>query len=136
VVAIILGIVFEKINVAFMVGLAFAIACSANFPVLLLSMYWKGLTTWGAFVGGFVGLISAVAGTVFSPSIWTALLGLPNPPFPYVSPALFSMPLSFLVCFVVSLLDRSRTARLEAQAFEAQYVRSQTGIGIEEAATH
>ena len=59
IVAIILGVVFEKINVAFMVGLAFAVAASANFPVLLLSMLWKGLTTRGAVIGGFVGLISA-----------------------------------------------------------------------------
>ena len=56
IVAVLLGIVFEKINVAFMVGLAFAIAASANFPVLLLSMLWKGLTTRGAVIGGFVGL--------------------------------------------------------------------------------
>ena len=56
IVAIILGIIFEKINVAFMVGLAFAVAASANFPVLLLSIMWKGLTTRGAVIGGFVGL--------------------------------------------------------------------------------
>ena len=58
--AIVLGIVFEKQNVAFMVGLAFCIAASCNFPVLLLSIYWRGLTTRGAFIGGFLGLISAV----------------------------------------------------------------------------
>ena len=67
IVAILLGILFEKINVAFMVGLAFAVAASANFPVLLLSMLWKGLTTRGAFIGGFVGLISAVVLTIVSP---------------------------------------------------------------------
>jgi len=136
VVAIVLGIVFEKVNVAFMVGLAFAVAASANFPVLLLSMLWRGLTTWGAFIGGFVGLISAVALTVLSPGIWTAVLGLSNAPFPYTSPAIFTMPLSFLVCFVVSKLDNSRTAQRERLAFEAQYVRSQTGIGAEGAVVH
>ncbi len=72
--AILLGILFEKINVAFMVGLAFAIAASANFPVLLLSMYWKGLTTRGAVIGGFLGLLSAVILTVLSPSIWEMVL--------------------------------------------------------------
>ena len=75
IVAIILGVLFEKVNVAFMVGLAFAVAASANFPVLLLSMLWDGLTTRGAFIGGFVGLISAVVLTLFSPSIWVAVLG-------------------------------------------------------------
>jgi len=78
VLAILLGIVFKNVNVAFMVGLAFAIAASANFPVLLLSMLWRGLTTWGAFTGGFVGLITAVGLTVLSPGIWTAVFGLAN----------------------------------------------------------
>ena len=67
IVAIVLGVLFEKINVAFMVGLAFAVAASANFPVLLLSMLWKGLTTRGAFIGGFVGLICAVVLTDLQP---------------------------------------------------------------------
>ena len=57
IVAIILGYVFEQQNVAFMVGLAFAIAASCNFPVLLMSMFWKGLTTKGALIGGLLGLI-------------------------------------------------------------------------------
>ena len=85
--AIMLGILFQKVNVAFMVGLAFAIAASANFPVLLLSMLWRGLTTWGAFCGGFTGLISAVALTVLSPGIWVNILGNPagSAPFPYTS---------------------------------------------------
>ena len=61
IVAIYLGYVFEQQNVAFMVGLAFAIAASCNFPVLLMSMFWKGLTTRGALIGGLLGLISAVA---------------------------------------------------------------------------
>ena len=95
-----------------------------------------GLTTWGAFVGGFTGLIGALGLTILSPGIWTAVLGLPNAPFPYTSPAIFTMPLAFLVCFVVSKLDRSRTAQAERAAFDAQYVRSQTGIGAEGAAAH
>ena len=78
IVAVLLGIVFEKINVAFMVGLAFAVAASANFPVLLLSMLWKGLTTRGAFIGGFVGLISALVLTIVSPGIWEAVFGYPK----------------------------------------------------------
>ena len=136
IVAIILGIIFEKQNIAFMVGLAFAIAASANFPVLLLSMYWKGLTTRGALTGGFLGLISAVALTVLGPAIWVKILGYAQPVFPYDAPALFSMPLAFLGCWLGSVLDHSRQAKAEADRFEAQYVRSQTGIGAEGAAAH
>ena len=138
VVAIVLGIEFEKINVAFMVGLAFAVAASANFPVLLLSMLWPGLTTRGAVIGGFVGLISALALTIVSPGIWEAVLGYPKGSawFPYVSPAIFTMPLAFLCCYVFSVTDSSARAAKERAAFEAQYVRSQTGIGIDAASAH
>ena len=135
-VAIGLGIAFQSINVAFMVGLAFAVAASANFPVLLLSMYWRGLTTWGAVAGGFLGLVTAVALTVGSKSVWVDVLGLANPPMPYSNPALFSMPLAFFGCWVVSLLDRGVRARAEAARFDDQYVRSQTGIGAEGASGH
>ena len=138
IVAIILGVVFEKINVAFMVGLAFAVAASANFPVLLLSILWRGLTTRGAVIGGFVGLISALVLTIVSPGIWEAVFGYPRGSalFPYVSPALFTMPLSFLCCWLFSVTDSSKTAKTEQAAFEAQYVRSQTGIGADVAAAH
>jgi cation/acetate symporter len=138
IVAIILGVIFEKINVAFMVGLAFAVAASANFPVLLLSMLWKGLTTRGAFIGGFVGLIAAVVLTVFSPSIWVAVFGFDKAGawFPYTSPAIFSMPLGFICCWLFSVTDNSAAAARERAAFEAQYVRSQTGIGADQAAAH
>ncbi len=138
IVAIALGIAFKSINVAFMVGLAFAIAASANFPVLLLSMLWGGLTTRGAFLGGFTGLISAVALTVLSPAIWVSVLGNPvgSAWFPYTSPAIFTMPAAFLVCWLVSVLDRSRSANAERAAFRAQFVRSETGIGAEGAAAH
>lgn len=136
VLAIILGIAFEKQNIAFMVGLAFAIAASANFPVLLLSMYWKGLTTRGAVFGGWLGLITAVVLTVLSKAIWVDVLGNAAAIFPYSSPALFSMPLAFLGCWLGSLMDKSRQAAAEAELFDAQYVRSQTGIGAEGASAH
>ncbi len=138
IVAIILGVLFEKVNVAFIVGLAFAVAASANFPVLLLSMLWDGLTTREAFIGGFVGLISAVVLTLFSPSIWVAVLGQDKAGawFPYVSPALFTMPLAFICCWLFSITDRSTAAAKERAAFKPQYIRSQTGIGAEGAAAH
>ncbi|MBV8617077.1 MAG: cation acetate symporter [Acetobacteraceae bacterium] len=134
--AILLGMAFEKQNVAFMVGLAFAIAASGNFPVLLMSMYWRRFTTRGAVVGGWLGLASAVVLTVLSPAIWVKTIGFHAAVFPYDAPALFSMPLGFLGCWLGSVLDRGRRAREEEAAFEPQYVRSQTGIGAEGAAAH
>ncbi len=136
VVAILLGIAFEKQNVAYMVGLAFAVAASANFPLVLLSMYWRGLNTAGALLGGSVGLVSAVTLTVLSPGIWVKVLGHAHAIFPYDSPALFSMPLAFLCCWLGSTLSRGRQAADEALAFDEQFVRSQTGIGATGAAVH
>jgi cation/acetate symporter len=74
VIAIVLGLVFEKQNIAFMVGLAFSIAASANFPVLFLSMFWKGLTTRGAVIGGFIGLVTAVVLIVLGPAVWVDVM--------------------------------------------------------------
>jgi cation/acetate symporter len=136
IVAIVLGIVFEKQNIAFMVGLAFAIAASANFPVLILSMLWKGLTTRGAVIGGFLGLASAVIMTVLSKAIWVAILGYKDPIFPWDAPALFSMTIAFVGTWLFSITDTSASAAREKEAFEAQYIRSQTGLGVEAAASH
>lgn len=138
VVAVLLGIVFERQNVAFMVSLAFAVAASANFPVLLLSVLWKGCTTRGAVIGGFIGLLSAVVLTVISPSVWEATLGNPKGSalFPYTSPALFSMTLGFIGVWLFSILDNSKNAQAERAAFEAQQVRSETGLGAAGASGH
>ncbi len=136
IVAIALGILFENQNIAFMVGLAFAIAASCNFPVLFLSMYWQKLTTRGAFIGGFLGLLTAVLLVILSPTVWVAVLGYEQAIFPYKDPALFSMAVAFGGIWLFSLLDRSRTAQAEHAAFEAQYVRAQTGIGASGAGAH
>lgn len=136
VVAVLLGMAFEKMNVAFMVALAFGVASCANFPVLLMSMYWKGLTTRGALVGGYTGLISSVLFVVFSKSVWVDVLGNPTPLFPYTQPALFAMPLAFLAIYVFSKLDTSAQAQAERAAFDDQYVRAQTGVGAASAAAH
>lgn len=135
-VAIALGIVFENINVAFMVALAFGIAASANFPVLFLSMFWSGLTTRGALAGGYSGLLSAMGFVVFSKLVWVDVLHFSEPLFPYAQPALFSMPLAFLVAYVVSRLDRTARARAERAAFADQFVRGQTGLGASGAVDH
>ncbi len=138
VLAVTLGIVFEKQNIAFMVSLAFAIAASANFPVLFMSVLWKDCTTKGAVTGGFLGLISSVGLTVVSPSVWEATLGNPKGSawFPYTSPALFSMTIAFVTIWLVSVLDRSAQATQERGAFEAQQVRSETGYGASGASGH
>ncbi|MBO3711528.1 MAG: cation acetate symporter [Candidatus Accumulibacter sp.] len=127
--AIILGIAFEKMNIAFMVGLAFGVAAAANFPVLILSMYWKGLTTRGALWGGYSGVTSAVLFVVFSKSVWVDVLHNAAPLFPYTQPALFAMPIAFICAYVFSVSDSSARATKEREAFEDQYVRAQTGFG-------
>ncbi|WP_404325893.1 cation acetate symporter [Aerophototrophica crusticola] len=136
VLAIVLGIIFEKQNVAYMVGLAFAIAASANFPIIVLSMYWSKLTTRGAVIGGFMGLVSAVVGVVLGPVVWVKVLGNAAPIFPYENPALFSMSLAFIGTWFFSVTDKSASAQAEARAYEAQYIRSQTGLGAEGASAH
>ncbi len=138
VVAVTLGILFEKQNIAFMVSLAFAIAASANFPVLFMSVLWKDCTTKGAVLGGFLGLISSVALTVVSPSVWEATLGNPKGSawFPYSSPALFSMTIGFVGVWLFSMLDRSPQAAKEREAYKAQQVRSETGLGASGASGH
>jgi cation/acetate symporter len=138
VVAVVLGIAFEKQNIAFMVSLAFAIAASANFPVLLMSVLWKGCTTKGAVIGGFLGLISSVALTVVSPAVWEATLGNPKGSalFPYTSPALFSMTIGFVGIWLFSILDGSKRAAVDKAGFLAQQVRSETGIGASGASGH
>ena len=91
--AIVLGIAFEQQNIAFMVGLAFAIAASANFPIIVLSMFWSKLTTRGALIGGFMGLISATVMVILGPTVWESVLGnlKGSAPFPYDNPAIFSV---------------------------------------------
>ena len=138
VLAVTLGIAFEKQNIAFMVSLAFAIAASANFPVLFMSVLWKDCTTKGAVIGGFLGLVSSVALTVVSPSVWEATLGNPKGSawFPYTSPALFSMTIGFVGIWLFSILDNSARAKVDRAGFLAQQVRSETGIGADGASGH
>ncbi|MEE1923786.1 cation acetate symporter [Pseudomonas sp. 148P] len=135
-VAIFLGFLFEHQNIAFLVGLTFGIAASTNFPVLIMAMYWKGLTTRGALAGGFAGLVSALVLVILSPAVWVAVLGNAKALYPYDHPALFSMPLAFLVTVVVSLLDNSARAAREREAFDDQFVRAQTGLGAAAASSH
>lgn len=111
VLAVVLGLGFRSQNVAYMVSLAFAIAASANFPILLLSMTWRGLTTAGALAGGITGLVSALVLTIVGPAIWVKTLGFPAPIFPYDPPAFLTVPLAFITAWAVSIWQ-TRSSRL------------------------
>jgi cation/acetate symporter len=136
--AILLGIIFENQNIAFMVGLAFAIAASANFPILFLSMYWKKLTTRGAVIGGTLGLATAIILVLLGPIVWGEIINgdATKAIFPYKYPALFSVSVAFIAIWFFSITDKSETAKEEIKAYEDQYVRSQTGIGAQGAINH
>ncbi|GAA5230836.1 hypothetical protein GCM10025794_37720 [Massilia kyonggiensis] len=136
IVAVFLGYVFETINVAFMVSLAFAIAASANFPVLFMSVLWSKCTTRGATVGGFLGLATAVILTLLSKSVWVDVFHNAHEIFPYTSPALFSMTVGFVGVWLFSVTDKSPRAAIDKAGYEAQEVRSETGIGAAAASAH
>ncbi len=110
VVAVALGLAFEKTNVAYMVGLAFAIAASANFPALFLSIFWRRFTTAGAVASMWIGSLSAIILIVLSPAVWHDVLGK-EAIFPLKSPGLVTIPLSFIVAIVVSLFTPEAEAR-------------------------
>ncbi|WP_048767769.1 cation/acetate symporter ActP [Oligella urethralis] len=136
VLAILLGIIFENQNVAFMVGLAFAIAASSNFPVLVLSISWRGCTTRGATLGGFIGLITATVWVVLSKTVWVDVFGFAEPITPFPNPGILSIPLAFIAIWFFSITDKSADAAKEKGAFDALNVRSQTGLGISKAEVH
>ena len=136
IVAIIFGIGFKDQNIAFVVALAFTIAASANFPVLIMSMFWKNMTTRGAVIGGWLGLVSAVVMVILGPVVWTQILAMGDPIVPYKFPAIFTMAIAFAGIWFFSITDSSDDAALERSKFAEQDVRSQTGIGAEGAAEH
>ncbi|MCA1716955.1 MAG: cation acetate symporter [Actinobacteria bacterium] len=138
--AIVLAIPLGSLNVAFLVALAFAVAASANVPVILLTIFWKRFNTTGAITGMLLGLISAVVLVILSPSVFTG--PNPEPPatpiitidplFPLTSPAIISVPLGFLGCYLGTLLGGRGAEREREQGIQRSYdeirVRSLTGI--------
>ncbi|PRM89378.1 cation acetate symporter [Aliarcobacter cryaerophilus] len=136
IVAVLLGFAFENQNIAFMVGLAFAVAASANFPILILSIYWSKLTTRGAFIGGFIGLLTAVILVVLSKTVWVTIFGFEKEIFPWVHPALFSVSAAFIGIWFFSITDKSARAEEDKSGFEAQQIRGETGIGSDGAVSH
>jgi cation/acetate symporter len=101
-----------------------------------MSVFWKGTTTRGVFIGGFLGLASAITMVVLSPAVWVKTFGFKAALFPYDNPALFSMAIAFGGIWLFSKLDASVRARQEQADFEPQFVRSETGIGAAGAAAH
>ena len=108
--AVALAIVFQKENVAYLVALAMTVAASTNFPVVILSLYWRKLTPAGALLGGLVGLVASVGLIILSPGVWVKVLGHAAPLFPSDYPALVSAPLAFLVCWLASLATQPKAA--------------------------
>ena len=128
IVAIVLGILFKGQNVAFMVGLAFAIAASGNFPALLLSILWKKFTTAGAVASILVGSIAATVLIILSPTVWVDVFKFKQAVFPLKNPAIFSMALSFVCGIVCSYIFPDKEAE---QKFEDEKLRTYLGIGAE-----
>lgn len=112
--AIVLGVVFKGQNISYMVSLAFAVAASANFPALVLAIYWKKLTSGGAQASMLVGTLVTVGLIVLSPAIQVDILKHATAPFPLRNPAIITVPLAFAVAIFVSLL---RPDRAEQQQF-------------------
>jgi cation/acetate symporter len=138
--AIVLAIPLGSLNVAFLVALAFAVAASANVPVILLTIFWKRFNTTGAITGMLLGLIAAVVLVILSPSVFTgpnpappATPSIPlDPIFPLTSPAIISVPLGFLGCYLGTLLGGRGAEREREQGIQRSYdeirVRALTGI--------
>ncbi len=126
--AVLLGILFKGQNVAFMVGLAFAIACSANFPALLLSITWRRFNTAGAVAGITTGAVLSVVLILLSPTVWVELFGYESAIVPLRNPAILSMPAAFALAIIVSLATREPLA--EAR-FDDEKLRTYLGLGAE-----
>jgi cation/acetate symporter len=116
-VAVGLGIVFEKQNVAYMVSLAFGIAASSTFPLLVLSIFWRGFTAKGAIVGGVAGLSLSVVLTLLGPTIWVQSFGFAKPIVALEPPTIISMPVAFLLCLAVSSFEKNNV-RLRGDPFK------------------
>jgi cation/acetate symporter len=136
VVAVLLGIAFEKQNVAYIVALTFSIAACTNFPILVLSIFWRGLTTRGAVLGGYTGIIGSIGLLIIGPTVWTKVLGMGPAIFPYDFPTFVVLPTVLIVAYIASVTDKSESGRKEREAFDAQLIRAETGLGAEAAAVH
>jgi cation/acetate symporter len=127
VIAILLAIFFEGQNIAYMIAMVFVVTASANCPILLLAIYWRGLTTRGALLGGGTGLVLAVGGVLLGPTVWVEILGNEKALFPWHYPGLFSVPAGFFFTWLGSVLDRSPRGAAERVRFESVFVEMHRG---------
>jgi len=125
--AVLLGIAFQNENVAFIATIPMVVSASVTFPMLLLSLFWSGLTTRGAIWGALVGLVSSIVLIVLGPQVWVSVLGNEQALFPYDYPALFTMPLSFVVMFFMSMADNSKRAEVDKENYRALEWRAEFG---------
>lgn len=130
IITIILGIAFQGQNIAYVVALALSIAASANFPVLILSMFWRGLTTRGAWIGGTLGLVCSLLFVILGPAVWVKVFGFEKPIFPSGYPALYAMLITFFTTWFISVADKSERARIDHKNFDEQEIRCQVGRNI------
>ena len=136
IVAVLLGIAFEKQNVAYIVALTFSIAACTNFPILVLSIFWRGLTTRGAVMGGYTGILGSIGLLIIGPTVWTKVLGMGPAIFPYDFPTFVVLPTVLIVAYIASVTDKSESGQKEREAYDAQLIRAETGLGAEMAASH
>jgi len=136
IIAVLLGIAFEKQNVAYIVALTFSIAACTNFPVLVLSIFWRGLTTRGAVMGGYTGIIGSIGLLIIGPTVWTKVLGMGPAIFPYDFPTFVVLPTVLIVAYIASVTDSSESGKKEREAYDAQLIRAETGLGAEAASVH
>ncbi|KXS32174.1 MAG: SSS sodium solute transporter superfamily [Candidatus Gallionella acididurans] len=134
--AIFLGIAFEKQNVAYIVALTFSIAACTNFPILVLSIFWRGLTTRGAVLGGYTGIFGSIGLLIIGPTVWTKVLNMGPAIFPYDFPTFVVLPAVLVVAYIASVTDSSESGKKEQAAYDAQMVRAETGLGSEVGASH
>ena len=127
VIAIVLGILFEGENVAFIATMPMVVAASVNFPILFLSLFWPGLTTRGAVLGASAGLVSSVVLIVVGPQVWVSVLGFEQALFPYNYPALFTLPFALLVTWLVSVSDGSARGQVDRNNYHALLMRAEFG---------
>jgi cation/acetate symporter len=134
--AVFLGIAFEKQNVAYIVALTFSVAACTNFPILVLSIFWRGLTTRGAVLGGYTGIFGSIGLLIIGPTVWTKVLGMGPAIFPYDFPTFVVLPTVLIVAYIASVTDNSESGKKEKAAFDAQMIRAETGLGAEAGASH
>ncbi|MEH7060899.1 sodium/solute symporter [Bacillus wiedmannii] len=137
VLSIILALFAQTLNVAFLVSLAFAVAASANLPVILFTIYWKRFNTTGAISGMVVGLVSAIVLVALSPNVWNPVAGkaifVGESIFPYTTPGIISIPLGFLAAYLGTVLSSKKE---DAAKFDEILVKSNTGHGVSDASSH